>query len=99
MTRITVIGAGLTGLTTALLLARDDHAVTVLERDAAEPEGNADALWRDWKRPGVSQFRLPHQMIAYWRELMGGWSCPRSSTRWSDSAAGAAARSTCCPSP
>ena len=70
MTQIIVIGAGLTGLTTALLLSRDGHAVTVLERDAAEPEGDADALWRDWERPGVSQFRLPHQMIAYWREQM-----------------------------
>jgi 2-polyprenyl-6-methoxyphenol hydroxylase-like FAD-dependent oxidoreductase len=70
MTRIVVIGAGLSGLTAALLLARDGHDVTVLERDAAEPEGDAEALWRNWERPGVSQFRLPHAMIAYWRRLM-----------------------------
>jgi 2-polyprenyl-6-methoxyphenol hydroxylase-like FAD-dependent oxidoreductase len=70
MTRIVVIGAGLSGLAAALLLARDGHEVTVLERDPAEPEGDAEALWRNWERPGVSQFRLPHGMIAYWRRLM-----------------------------
>jgi 2-polyprenyl-6-methoxyphenol hydroxylase-like FAD-dependent oxidoreductase len=70
MARIVVIGAGLTGLATALLLARDGHGVTVLERDAAEPDGDAESLWRNWERPGVSQFRLPHQMVAYWRRLM-----------------------------
>ncbi|WP_433288043.1 FAD-dependent oxidoreductase [Pseudonocardia sp. CA-142604] len=70
MARIVVIGAGLTGLATALLLARDGHDVTVLERDPAEPDGDAESLWRNWERPGVSQFRLPHQMLAYWRRLM-----------------------------
>ena len=37
MAEILVLGAGLTGLTTAMLLARDGHDVTVLERDPAEP--------------------------------------------------------------
>ena len=70
MARIVVIGGGLIGLAAALLLARDGHDVTVLERDVAEPDGDADALWRNWERPGVSQFRLPHHMLAYWRRLM-----------------------------
>ena len=43
MARIVVIGGGLIGLAAALLLARDGHDVTVLERDVAGPEGNADA--------------------------------------------------------
>ncbi|WP_433288033.1 FAD-dependent oxidoreductase [Pseudonocardia sp. CA-142604] len=70
MARITVIGAGLNGLATALLLARDGHSVTVLERDAGQPEGEADGQWENWERPGVSQFRLPHIMQALWRQLM-----------------------------
>ena len=37
MSRIIVLGSGLTGLTTALLIARDGHDVTVLERDPAPP--------------------------------------------------------------
>ncbi len=37
MAKIVVLGAGLNGLCTALLLARDGHTVTVFERDPAPP--------------------------------------------------------------
>jgi phytoene dehydrogenase-like protein len=37
MATILVLGAGMNGLTTAMLLARDGHDVTVLERDPAPP--------------------------------------------------------------
>ncbi|MFJ9124614.1 FAD-dependent oxidoreductase [Streptomyces sp. NPDC102340] len=71
MPDILVLGAGLNGLTTALLLARDGHRVTVLERDPAEPAaGGAEELWRDWERPGVKQFRLVHLMLPRWRAEM-----------------------------
>ena len=66
---ILVLGAGLCGLSTAMLLARDGHQVTVLERDPAAPPGPAQA-WEAWERRGVSQFRLPHVMLPRWRELM-----------------------------
>ena len=70
MAHIVVLGAGLNGLSTALVLAHDGHPVTVLERDPAEPKGDAEDLWQNWERPGVSQFRLPHLMLARWRRLM-----------------------------
>ena len=68
MSEILVLGAGLTGLTTALLLARDGHRITVLERDAAAPQGSAEQLWESWERPGVNQFRQPHIMLPRWRQ-------------------------------
>jgi choline dehydrogenase-like flavoprotein len=70
LSRIVVVGAGLTGLAAALLLARDGHHVTVLERDPAEPVGEAEALWEGWERPGVGQFRIAHLMLARWRCLV-----------------------------
>jgi 2-polyprenyl-6-methoxyphenol hydroxylase-like FAD-dependent oxidoreductase len=68
MATIVILGAGLAGLSTAMLLNRDGHDVTVLERDpAAPPPGSA---WDDWTRPGVNQFRLPHFMLPrWWTEL------------------------------
>lgn len=64
---VVVVGAGLTGLTTALLLARDGHRVTLLDRDAEPPPATADAAWDGWQRPGVNQFRQPHLMLPRWR--------------------------------
>jgi 2-polyprenyl-6-methoxyphenol hydroxylase-like FAD-dependent oxidoreductase len=69
MAQIIVLGAGLTGLSAAMLLARDGHEVTVLERDPAPPAG-PDTAWEGWDRPGVNQFRLPHLMLPRWRALM-----------------------------
>jgi len=68
MAQIIVLGSGLGGLCTAMLLARDGHEVTVLERDPVgpPPPEHADAAWTDWARRGVSQFRLPHVMLPRW---------------------------------
>jgi 2-polyprenyl-6-methoxyphenol hydroxylase-like FAD-dependent oxidoreductase len=56
---IVVTGAGICGLTTAMMLASDGHEVTVLERDPA-PVPEPEDAWDDWERRGVNQFRLPH---------------------------------------
>jgi 2-polyprenyl-6-methoxyphenol hydroxylase-like FAD-dependent oxidoreductase len=72
MARILILGAGLGGLCTAMLVAREGHEVIVLERDPAAPPSpeHAGAAWEGWPRRGVSQFRLPHFMLPRWWNLM-----------------------------
>jgi len=65
-----IAGAGVVGLGTALLLCRDGHDVTVLERDAEAPPAGTDAIWESWQRKGVNQFRLPHFFLARYRRLL-----------------------------
>lgn len=70
MGRIVIIGAGICGLGTALLLARDGHDVTVLERDDQAPPGTAGEAWDGWDRRGVAQFRQPHNFMPGMRRFM-----------------------------
>ncbi|HET6818319.1 MAG TPA: FAD-dependent oxidoreductase [Mycobacteriales bacterium] len=70
MARIAVLGAGVVGLTTAMLLGKDGHEVVVLERDPTEPAGDADALWSGWERRGVNQFRLLHYFQPAFRDRL-----------------------------
>jgi 2-polyprenyl-6-methoxyphenol hydroxylase-like FAD-dependent oxidoreductase len=67
--KIVISGAGLVGLSSALLLARDGHEVTVVERDASPPPDPALA-WEEWDRRGVNQFRLPHLFAPRYRTMM-----------------------------
>ena len=69
MPTLIVIGGGIAGLSTAMLLARDGHQVTVLERDPAPPPQPQQA-WESWERRGVNQFRLPHMFMSRFRELL-----------------------------
>jgi 2-polyprenyl-6-methoxyphenol hydroxylase-like FAD-dependent oxidoreductase len=69
VSEIVVVGAGVGGLLTADLLARDGHRVTVVERDAAAPPPPGEA-WDSWERRGVNQFRLLHFFLARFRTLL-----------------------------
>jgi 2-polyprenyl-6-methoxyphenol hydroxylase-like FAD-dependent oxidoreductase len=68
--RIVILGGGICGLGTALLLARDRHDVTLIERDASPLPATADAAWDDWGRKGVAQFRQPHNLMPGMRLLL-----------------------------
>ncbi len=68
--RILILGGGICGLGTALLLARDGHEVTVLERDADPIPDSPDSAWERWERKGVAQFRQPHNFMPGLRLLL-----------------------------
>lgn len=70
MADIIVMGGGLCGLASALLLARDGHAVTVLERDPEAPPATVEQAWERWERRGVAQFRLAHIYLARFARLL-----------------------------
>ncbi|HUD70050.1 MAG TPA: FAD-dependent oxidoreductase [Acidimicrobiales bacterium] len=70
MAEIVVLGAGVVGLGTAMLLAKDGHDVTVLERDATPPASTPEGAWERWERRGVNQFRLPHYFLARYRSVL-----------------------------
>lgn len=68
--RVLVLGAGICGLGTALLLARDGHEVIVLERDGDPVPESPEAAWDRWDRKGVAQFRQPHNFMPGLREIL-----------------------------
>lgn len=65
---IVVLGAGSTGLSTALALARAGHRVTVLERDRVERTSPEAAF--DWPRRGITHFLQPHAFLPRGRKEM-----------------------------
>jgi 2-polyprenyl-6-methoxyphenol hydroxylase-like FAD-dependent oxidoreductase len=70
MPRITVMGAGVCGLTVAMLLARDGHEVTVLERDPDPVPDTLGDAFTAWERGGVAQFRQAHYVHPRGREVL-----------------------------
>ncbi len=67
--RIVITGAGMVGLSSALLLARDGHEVTVLERDPSPPP-DPSVAWEEWERRGVNQVRMAHLFATRYRSVM-----------------------------
>jgi 2-polyprenyl-6-methoxyphenol hydroxylase-like FAD-dependent oxidoreductase len=70
MADIVVCGGGVIGLAASMMLARDGHDVTVLERDAGEVPGSAEEAWDQWQRVGVPQFRQPHNLFPRYRQIL-----------------------------
>ena len=63
MAEIIVVGAGMTGSMAGLLLTRDGHSVTVLDRDPGPLPRSVDEAWESWNRRSIGQFRMPHLLL------------------------------------
>jgi 2-polyprenyl-6-methoxyphenol hydroxylase-like FAD-dependent oxidoreductase len=62
MAAILVLGGGVIGLSTAMMLTRQGHRVTVFERDSAPLPGSPEEAWQAWDRRGVAQVRQAHYL-------------------------------------
>jgi 2-polyprenyl-6-methoxyphenol hydroxylase-like FAD-dependent oxidoreductase len=70
MAEVLIVGGGVVGMGLGMMLARDDHAVTIVERDAQAAPSGPEEAWDSWERRGVNQFRLPHLFMARYREIL-----------------------------
>jgi 2-polyprenyl-6-methoxyphenol hydroxylase-like FAD-dependent oxidoreductase len=66
MPNVVILGGSFTGLAAALVLARDGHQVTVLERDPAPLPASSE----EWDRPTVPQARQAHSTMALGRAIL-----------------------------
>ncbi|MFJ9844037.1 NAD(P)/FAD-dependent oxidoreductase [Kitasatospora sp. NPDC101155] len=70
MARVAVVGGGIGGLGTALMLGRRGHTVTLFEQDARQVGDDPDQDFYDWKRPRVPQAVQPHSFLAPVRTVL-----------------------------
>ncbi len=67
---VAIAGGGIAGLLAALLLARDGHRVTVVERDDAPLPASAAEAFDGWERRGVPHARQSHALLAWFHRLL-----------------------------
>jgi 2-polyprenyl-6-methoxyphenol hydroxylase-like FAD-dependent oxidoreductase len=68
--RAVVLGGGVAGCAAALACARRGHDVVLVDRDLAAPVADPDELCADWDRPGIGQFRQPHNFLGLGRKVL-----------------------------
>lgn len=68
--KILIIGAGIGGLCSALLLAPSGREIVMIERDGPLDSSDPDVIFRDWKRNGVAHLRQSHAFLARLRMIM-----------------------------
>ncbi|MET7366426.1 FAD-dependent oxidoreductase [Streptomyces sp. NPDC005566] len=70
MARVAVIGGGISGLATALILGRRGHPVTLFEQDARQAGEDLDRDFFHWGRPRIPQAIQPHSLLAPVRTVL-----------------------------
>ncbi|SOE16224.1 2-polyprenyl-6-methoxyphenol hydroxylase [Streptomyces sp. 2323.1] len=70
MARVAVIGGGISGLGTALMLGRRGHRVTLFEQDARQAGEDLERDFFHWDRPRVPQAIQPHSLLAPVRTVL-----------------------------
>ncbi|MEU9144975.1 FAD-dependent oxidoreductase [Streptomyces sp. NPDC048349] len=70
MARVAIIGGGISGLGTALMLGRRGHTVTLFEQDAREAGTDLNRDFFHWDRPRVPQAVQPHSLLAPVRTVL-----------------------------
>ncbi|MFI7004906.1 FAD-dependent oxidoreductase [Streptomyces sp. NPDC050145] len=70
MARVAVMGGGISGLGTALMLGRRGHPVTLFEQDVRQAGDDPDEDFFHWDRPRVPQADQPHSLLAPVRTVL-----------------------------
>ncbi|MEX0172161.1 FAD-dependent oxidoreductase [Streptomyces sp. LMG1-1-1.1] len=70
MARVAVVGGGISGLGTALMLGRRGHRVTLFEQDVRQAGEDLQRDFFHWRRPRVPQAVQPHSLLAPVRTVL-----------------------------